>query len=150
MARLVNAYTVSPDDIEPGDIMMFVVKAVLSDRDHNDTLRYRIYRCSWDGDIENIPQGSHVPNMEDAARNFFPVLQRDLQARMITGGKMSTGTTAKYLGGNLSSFRDTAYIGVEIRTPEELESLLEALQENDVVVLQNRRAKITFYLRFRE
>ena len=51
MSKLVNAYTVAPNDIEEGDVMLFVVKAMVTRRDNNRKLYYRLYRCAYDGDI---------------------------------------------------------------------------------------------------
>lgn len=70
--QLVDAYTVSPQDIKVGDVMVFVVKAIVLRRDADDKLRYRIYRCGWEG--TEIPQGSQVANMEEVAEAFFPTL----------------------------------------------------------------------------
>ena len=68
--RLVNAYTVQPQDIQVGDVMMFTIKAMVVRR--QGSLRYRIYRCVWEGD--EVPQGAQVSNMEEVAEAFFPTL----------------------------------------------------------------------------
>lgn len=74
MSKLVNAYTVSPDDIEPGDIMCFVIKAMVTYRDADSALRYRIYRCPWKGTLDDVPQGTSVADMESVCEAVFPSL----------------------------------------------------------------------------
>lgn len=73
--RLINAYTVSPDDIEAGDVMLFIVKAKV--------VRpgvYRLYRCPClrafaDGiDSGDIPQGSRIVNEREICEALFPSL----------------------------------------------------------------------------
>ena len=57
MPRLINAYSIAPNDIRVGDEMCFIVKAmVIGSTD--EKLIYRLYRCAWDGSIEDVPQGS--------------------------------------------------------------------------------------------
>lgn len=72
--RLINAYTVSPDDIQPGDVMLFVVKAQVMYRDSDGQLRYRLYRCPWQGHFTDLPQGSQTENMKEVCEAFFPSL----------------------------------------------------------------------------
>jgi len=74
MPRLINAYTIQPNDIKEGDVMLFTIKAMVSRRDHEGGLCYRIYRCRWDGGLEDIPQGDRVPDMEAACEALFPTL----------------------------------------------------------------------------
>ena len=65
--RIVNAYTISPELIKSGDIMMFTVKAMV--------VRpgvYRLYRCPYDGD--GIPQGDRVLNEDVVCQELFPSL----------------------------------------------------------------------------
>lgn len=72
--RLVNAYTVNPADIEAGDVMLFVVKALV--------VRpgvYRLYRCAYPpvlivGDDDKIPQGSRIVNEREVCEALFPSL----------------------------------------------------------------------------
>lgn len=72
--ELVNAYTVTPDTIKPGDVMCFVVKAMVNWQDDEGKMRYRVYRCPWEGDLEDVPAGSQVFDMEATCREFFPSL----------------------------------------------------------------------------
>jgi len=69
MPRLVNAYTVAPQDIEAGDAMLFIVKALV--------VRpglYRLYRCRAD-DQEKIPQGARIfKHEEEVCEALFPSL----------------------------------------------------------------------------
>ena len=57
---LINAYTVQPDDIKPGDEMLFVVKAMVGPKDSDGKLSYRLYRCDWKGTEDDIPQGARI------------------------------------------------------------------------------------------
>ena len=72
--RLVNAYTISPDEIKSGDVMLFTVKAMVMRRDDHGVLRYRIYRCAWEGWEDRVPQGSQAANMKEVAEALFPSL----------------------------------------------------------------------------
>jgi len=49
--RVVNAYTVRPMHIQPGDVMMFVVKAMVVGETKKGALIYRLYRCDYDGPV---------------------------------------------------------------------------------------------------
>ena len=71
---VVNAYSVVPNEIKPGDEMLFVVKAVVSWKDEDGCPRYRIYKCPWEGAEQDIPQGSHVSDHKAACKMFFPSL----------------------------------------------------------------------------
>lgn len=71
---VVNALTVKPHEVKPGDEMLFVVKAMVSRADDNGKLRYRIYRCKWNGDENDIPQGSRVLDDKAVAESIFPTL----------------------------------------------------------------------------
>lgn len=70
--KLVNAYTVCPDEIEPGDVMLFVIKAMV--------VRpgvYRLYRCHYPYVIENdedVPQGNRIFNEQEVCEALFPTL----------------------------------------------------------------------------
>ena len=92
MPRLVNAYTIRPD-IQQGDVMLFVVKAVVTRPG-----RYQLYRCAaadllvsimsgGAGDIEHmsqqaiaesmrVPQGSRIANEQAVCEALFPTLAR--------------------------------------------------------------------------
>ena len=66
--RLVNAYTIAPQEIEAGDVMLFVVKAMV--------VRpgiYRLYRCSLATDGK-VPQGSRIVNERQVCDALFPTL----------------------------------------------------------------------------
>lgn len=65
--RVVNAYTVRPCDIEAGDVMLFVVKAMVV----RDGV-YRLYRCKWEG--KEIPQGERIGLEASVAEALFPSL----------------------------------------------------------------------------
>lgn len=67
MTRLVNAYTINPDNYQQGDVALFVVKALITRPG-----RYRIYRCLFEGD--DIPQGQRVINEEEVCQAFFSTL----------------------------------------------------------------------------
>ena len=67
MTRIVNAYTINPGDIQQGDTMMFVVKAIVVAPG-----RYRIYRCPYEGYY--IPQGLRVVPEDVVAQAIFPSL----------------------------------------------------------------------------
>lgn len=71
--RLINAYTVQPGDIETGDVMLFIVKAMV--------VRpgvYRLYRCPcpprFAGSDSEIPQGSRIDNEQEVCETLFPSL----------------------------------------------------------------------------
>lgn len=69
--RLVNAYTISPSEIKAGDVMLFVVKAMI--------VRpgiYRLYRCPFEGYMtEDIPQGCRIGVGErEICETLFPSL----------------------------------------------------------------------------
>ena len=72
MTRIVSAYTISPHDIQPGDVMLFTIKAMVTRIDNDGTLRYRLYRCPFEGD--GIPQGSQVGDMVGVCHELFPSL----------------------------------------------------------------------------
>jgi len=71
MAKLINAYTVSPNDIEPGDEMCFVVKAIVTRRGADGKLYYRLYRCPWAGTLDNVPQGSRMGQEDVVCQEVF-------------------------------------------------------------------------------
>jgi len=72
MPKIVDPYTVTPDDIEPGDEMLFIVKAIVV-RSVEGKLHYRLYRCHWDGDVP--PQGMRIHAHEDeVCQAVFPSL----------------------------------------------------------------------------
>lgn len=75
--RVINAYTIRPCDIQPGDVMMFIVKALMVAPG-----RYRLYRCPYGGgsqygplEAEDLPQGSRLGEYEDfVCEELFPSL----------------------------------------------------------------------------
>jgi len=75
MPRLVNAYSIHPDEIQPGDEMCFIVKAIVTYRGADGLLHYRLYRCNWNGD--EAPQGSRLgQNEATVCQELFPSLAR--------------------------------------------------------------------------
>ena len=69
--NIVNAYTISPNDIQPGDVMMCVVKAMVVGKDVRGRLIYRLYRCPYDGPVV---QGSRTRNEMIMCGELFPSL----------------------------------------------------------------------------
>lgn len=72
---LLNAYSINPGQIEPGDEMCFVVKLMVGRRSAKGQPIYRIYRCPFEGD--EAPQGERVdrklePKVMEA---LFPVVK---------------------------------------------------------------------------
>ena len=67
MPRVVNAYTISPDQIQHGDVMMFVIKAMVVAPGV-----YRLYRCLYAG--KSILQGSRISDEEAVCKALFPSL----------------------------------------------------------------------------
>ena len=71
--RVVSAYTVRPSKIKPGDVMLFVVKAMV--------VRpgvYRLYRCAPYSHLspygKKIPQGTRIVNEREVCEALFPSL----------------------------------------------------------------------------
>lgn len=67
MPRLVNPYTIRYDEIKEGDVMVYIVKAMV--------VRpgiYRLYKCHYDG--STIPQGNRILHDEDVCQELFPTL----------------------------------------------------------------------------
>ena len=62
-----NAYTISPQNIEPGDEFLFVVKAMVR---HDGT--FKVYRCLWHPFDEGVPQGNPIYN--NTIESLFPSL----------------------------------------------------------------------------
>lgn len=79
---IVNAYMVSPNDIKPDDVMLFVIKAIVM---YDGT--YRLYQCPYDGPTSKygLPQGARVSAGYERgiAQAIFPslalVAEPDLQ-----------------------------------------------------------------------
>jgi hypothetical protein len=66
--RIVNAYTISPNEIKAGDVMLFVVKAMVVRPGE-----YRLYRCKFES--EDIPQGDRIyTNEDEVCEALFPSL----------------------------------------------------------------------------
>jgi len=75
---VVNAYNLHPDEVEPGQVMIFTVKLMVTGyKIGGKTPTYRIYRCPYhqEGD-EREPQGTRIPKeLEKAvAKALFPVV----------------------------------------------------------------------------
>ena len=69
-----NAYTVTGNDIEQGDEFLFVVKAMVGYVDDKGRPHYRMYRCPWEGDEGDIPQGAQIDMSERVDQALFPTL----------------------------------------------------------------------------
>lgn len=70
--RLVSAYSIQPDEIEAGDVMLFIVKAMVVRPG-----KYRLYRCPYPPTLlynEEIPQGSRIVNEREVCEALFPSL----------------------------------------------------------------------------
>jgi hypothetical protein len=67
MPKVVNSYTISPYDIQQGDVALLTVKLVMVREGV-----YRIYRCSHGSD-EEILQGSRINNEKEVCRALFPI-----------------------------------------------------------------------------
>ena len=70
-ARVVDAYTIQPGDIKSGDIMLFVVKAMVV----RDGV-YQLYRCPcpFKAGVVQMPQGSRINNEQEVCEALFPSL----------------------------------------------------------------------------
>ena len=73
MTKLVDAYTIRPGDIEAGDVMLHVVKALVVRPGF-----YRLYCCLCpcafaDADM-GIPQGTRIVNEREVCEALFPSL----------------------------------------------------------------------------
>lgn len=65
--RVVDAYSINPGDIREGDVMLFVVKAMVV-----GPRRYRLYRCLFEG--EGVPQGDRLLRERAVCKELFPSL----------------------------------------------------------------------------
>lgn len=79
LSSFVNPLSATPDILQPRNWMAFTVKAlIMNDR------TYRIYRCPWEGDIFNEPQGSPLLDAEAIKVGkilFFPLRQMKFNSR---------------------------------------------------------------------
>ena len=70
MTRLINAYTIAPNNIQVGDVMLFTIKAMVVGK-VDGKLIYRLYRCPCDV-VGDIPQGSRIfNNTADICEGLF-------------------------------------------------------------------------------
>jgi len=73
--RVVNPYTITPNQLQPGDNLYMLVKALVVDKD-----RYRVYRCPVNTNsvlvrlAHDAPQGDRVQSEDMIAMSLFPVL----------------------------------------------------------------------------
>jgi len=69
--RVVNAHTIAPSEIQPGDVMLFVVKAMVTRPG-----LYRLYCCPYPLALVDaeIPQGSRIANEQRVCESLFPSL----------------------------------------------------------------------------
>lgn len=65
--KVKNPYTTSPSEVEVGDEFVFVIKAIVTDKEH-----YRLYRCAHHHAI--IPEGSKIYG-NSIVDDIFPVLR---------------------------------------------------------------------------
>ena len=72
--KVKNHYTVQGDEIEEGDVFLFVVKAMVG-YSRNGKLTYRLYRCPWEGDPDGpLPQGGQVDMAQPVDQALFSTL----------------------------------------------------------------------------
>jgi hypothetical protein len=76
-----NFYTVKPLELEPGDVLLCVVKLVVCDhKSLAGRQLYRLYRCAFPADTDtmcesDVPQGSRIfPEHETFGKELFPVV----------------------------------------------------------------------------
>jgi len=74
MPAVKNAYTITPDDIEEGDVYLFVVKLMVGRHRIDDKPVYRMYRCPWEGDESDLPQGMQIDMSRPVDRALFPTI----------------------------------------------------------------------------
>ena len=69
--EVVNAYTISPSDIKQGDVMLCVIKAMVTGPGW-----YRLYKCEYmySTTPDDIPQGSRILNEKEVCEALFPSL----------------------------------------------------------------------------
>ena len=70
MSRIVDFYTVTPDELHPGDVMICIVTLHVGPDGH------RMYCCHQGADVDRdgIPQGSRLPGSPHLAQALFPVV----------------------------------------------------------------------------
>ena len=72
MSKIVNFYTVSPDELKEGDVLVCTITAHV----HYDG-SISVYRCEYPHahvSGEGIPQGSKIGNEKSTVDQIFPVL----------------------------------------------------------------------------
>ena len=74
-----NFYMVRPDELEPGDVLLCVVKLMVGYHTKEGKPVYRVYRCAYPADTdcmceEDIPQGSQVIDVDLVGKALFPVV----------------------------------------------------------------------------
>lgn len=69
-----NAYTVAPDEVEMGDKFLFIVKLMVGHYERNGKPVYRMYRCPWEGDENDLPQGDQVDMTKRVDKALFPTI----------------------------------------------------------------------------
>lgn len=70
--RLIDARSIRPDEIKPGDVALFVVKAMVTRQG-----KYRLYRCLYvpvTPASNDIPQGDRLTNEQEICEALFPSL----------------------------------------------------------------------------
>jgi len=76
MGQLKDFRTVKPQELEPGDTLICVVKLLICHHiGPSGAQRFRVYRCPWDpGAPFTEPQGSRVSDADVVGKALFPVL----------------------------------------------------------------------------
>ena len=71
--RVVNANTIRPDEIQPSDVMLLTIKAMVTWNGH-----YRLYQCPYPyvSHGDEVPQGSRIHNEREVCEALFPSLAR--------------------------------------------------------------------------
>ena len=76
MGQLKDFYSVRPNELEPGDTLICIVKLqVCHHTGPSGAQRFRVYRCNWDpGAPFEEPQGSRVCDADVVGKALFPVV----------------------------------------------------------------------------
>ena len=74
--RIVNFYTVRPDELKPGDVLVATVVLHIVESPGYPGLRGRVYRCGYPPETyDGIPQGTHLgcKETDEVINALFPV-----------------------------------------------------------------------------
>jgi hypothetical protein len=77
--KIVDFYSVSPDNLKPQDVLVSTITCHISHIDHeNSTVFVRVYRCTYPPQMGEgyIPQGISLGRTDQVAiaKTLFPVL----------------------------------------------------------------------------